>query len=288
MPAHDLLRHPAFTCKLMPEAVQFALARRRKVLKPAIGAEPAMRWTRQCAIRTNRSLLSGFLAGLTYLTSILSHNSHLVDARYYLPLFVLSVALAALPVTWAVKNVFAGKRIIASLLIFVIFAATCFGYPSRSGYNTVGINRSQRWDALHFADHPRRYRRQNLSRAHKGRHFAAQKDFAELVGSHPGIVLSSIDPVYLNALLPDGCVAAPLDGDHNYHFSKIWHYDRPEALALVEQGLGRGLPIYALFVPIKEKTTQQSRLPALPGYKWTISNNSSGNALVLQLSPIEY
>ncbi|HJY53523.1 MAG TPA: hypothetical protein VKD89_05810, partial [Candidatus Udaeobacter sp.] len=48
-------------------------------------------------IRTNRSLLSGFLAGLTYLTSILSHNSHLVDARYYLPLFVLSVALAALP-----------------------------------------------------------------------------------------------------------------------------------------------------------------------------------------------
>src|SRR5262245_21801708 len=137
MPAHDLLRHPAFTCKLMPEAVQFALARRRKVLKPAIGAEPAMRWTRQCAIRTNRSLLSGFLAGLTYLTSILSHNSHLVDARYYLPLFVLSVALAALPVTWAVKNVFAGKRIIASLLIFVIFAATCFGYPSRSGYNTV-------------------------------------------------------------------------------------------------------------------------------------------------------
>jgi hypothetical protein len=73
-----------------------------------------------------------------------------------------------------------------------------------------------------------------------------------------------------------------------FGFSKIWHYDRPEALALVEQGLGRGLPIYALFVPIKEQTTQQSRLPALPGYTWTISNNSSGNALVLQLSPIEY
>jgi len=52
--------------------------------------------------------------------------------------------------------------------------------------------------------------------------------------------LSNIDPVYLNALLPDGFVAAPLDGDHNYRFSKIWHYDRPEALALVEQGLGRG------------------------------------------------
>jgi hypothetical protein len=224
-------------------------------------------------IRINRSLLSCFLAGLTYLSSILSHNSKLVDARYYLPLFVLSVALAALPVTWAVKSVFAGKRIIASLLISVIFVATCFGYPSRSGYNIVRINRSQTWDALHFADHPRRHRRYSFSRAQK---FAAQKQFAELVGSRPGIVLSNIDPVYLQALLPDGFVAAPLDGDHNYRFSKIWHYDRPEALALVEQGLDRGLPIYALFISINEMTSQQARLPALPGYEWTILNNSSG------------
>jgi hypothetical protein len=85
-----------------------------------------------------------------------------------------------------------------------------------------------------------------------------------------------------------GFVAAPLDGDHNYRFSKIWHYDRPEALALVEEGLGRALPIYALFVPINEMTSQLSRLTALPGYESTILNNSSGNALVLQLSPIEY
>jgi hypothetical protein len=73
-----------------------------------------------------------------------------------------------------------------------------------------------------------------------------------------------------------------------FGFSKIWHYDRPEALALVEEGLGRALPIYALFVPINEMTSQLSRLTALPGYESTILNNSSGNALVLQLSPIEY
>ena len=235
-------------------------------------------------VRTNSFILSAFMSGLTYLTSMLSHNSQLVDVRYYLPLLVLSVALAVLPVTWAAKNLFTGKRIIASLVVFVAFAAACLGYPSRSGYNAVGINRCQAWDALHFADPPHRYHRQSLSPAHKARAFFAQKNFAEFVGNRPGIVLSSIDPVYLNVLLPDRFVAAPLDGDHNYRFSEIWHYDRPEALALVKQGLDRGLPIYALFTSNKEMTTQQSRLPALPGYEWTILNNSGGEAVVLQLA----
>ena len=70
-----------------------------------------------------------------------------------------------------------------------------------------------------------------------------------------------------------------------FGFSKIWHYDRPEALALVEQGLGRGLPIYALFVPINEMTSQLSRLPALPGYEWTISGNCSKKSGCLAADP---
>jgi hypothetical protein len=237
-------------------------------------------------IRINGFVLSAFLSGLTYLISMLSHNSELVDARYYLPLLVLSVALAVLPVTWAAKNLFTGNRMIASLAISVIFAATCLGYPSRSGYNTVAINRSQAWDALHFVDRPPRHQKQNRSHAHKGAQFFAQKEFAELVDNHPGIVLSKIDPVYLNALLPDQFAAAPLDGDHNYCFSEIWHYKRPEALALVGKGLNRALPIYALFTSSKEMTTQQSRLPTPEGYHWAALKNSTPETAVLQLAPM--
>jgi hypothetical protein len=85
--------------------------------------------------------------------------------------------------------------------------------------------------------------------------------------------------------LSDQSVAAPLDGDHNYAFSKIWHYDRPQALALIEKGLDRALPIYALFTSTKEMTNQQSRLPTPLGYQWTVFN-SGAEAAILQLAPV--
>ncbi len=51
--------------------------------------------------------------------------------------------------------------------------------------------------------------------------------FLEEFGRQPGIVLSDIDPVYLNAFFPDWIVAAPLDGQHRYKFSRIWRYGPP-------------------------------------------------------------
>ena len=72
------------------------------------------------------------------------------DIRLYLPLLLLLIAVAALPVTWAAENLFTGKRIIVVLVVFALFSGACVGYPSRSGYNTSGIDRSQAWDALQF------------------------------------------------------------------------------------------------------------------------------------------
>jgi len=100
----------------------------------------------------------------------------------------------------------------------------------------------------------------------------------------PGIVLSDIDPVYLNALLPRSFVAAPIDGKHNYRYSYTWRYDRPEALALVKRALQQSLPVYALFVSRDEATTKESRLPAVPGYEWCILNDSGDK--ILRLAPV--
>jgi len=226
-------------------------------------------------IRLDRFVICTFLASLAFLAVILSHHYLLVDSRYYLPLLILSIAIAVLPVTWAAGNLFAGRRIIIALAIFVLFAAACLGFPSRSGYDTRGIDRSQAWDALHFAGPPGR-----------STQFAAQRDFARLLKGQPGIVLSDIDPVYLNALLPRSFVAAPIDGEHHYKWSLSWHYDRPEALALVDRGLKQSLPIYALFVSPDEMATKQSRLPAIPGYEWHVVNNSPGKATILKLAPV--
>ena len=226
-------------------------------------------------VRIDRFVICAVLASLAFLAVILSHNYRLVDARYYLPLLILSIAVAVLPVTWAAKNLFTGRRIIIALAIFVLFAAACLGYPSRSGYNTRGIDRSQTWDALHFADPPRR-----------SMQFAVQRYFANLLKRQPGIVLSDIDPVYLNALFPRSFVAAPIDGNHQYKWSLSWRYDRPEALALVEHGLEQSIPVYALFISQTEMVSKQSRLPIVPGYEWHILNNSPGKATILKLAPV--
>jgi hypothetical protein len=224
-------------------------------------------------IRVDRFAVCAFLASLNFLAIILSHHYRLVDARFYLPLLILLVAVAVLPVTWAAKNLFAGKRIISALTVSILFAGACVGYPSRSGYDTRDISRSQAWDALHFATPPS----QSIE-------FVAQKHFARRLGRQPGIVLSDIDPVYLNALLPRSFVAAPIDGKHHYKWSYLWRYDRPQALALVKRGLEQSLPVYALFVSQDQMITQQSRLPSLPGYEWRIFNNSSDKEAILKLT----
>ena len=226
-------------------------------------------------IRVDRFAVCSFLASLSFLAVILSHHYRLVDARFYLPLFILLVAVAVLPVTWAAQNILARKRIVTALIVLVLFAGACLGYPSRSGYNTRDIDRSQAWDALHFVTPPS----QSIE-------FVAQKDFARRLGRQPGIVLSDIDPVYLNALLPRSFVAAPIDGKHHYKWSYLWRYDRPQALALVERGLEQSLPVYALFVSQDQMTAQQSRLPNVPGYEWQILNDSNDKVAILKLTAI--
>ncbi len=214
------------------------------------------------------------LAGLSYFAATVSYLFGR-DARFYLPLLILLVAVAVLPVNWAARNLFAAKRFIAAVAVLLLFVAACLGYPSRSGYNRRGINRSQAWDALHFGDARR-----------PSPQFAAQRNFARLFKREPGIVLSDIDPVYLNAFFPRSLVAAPIDGKHHYKWSYKWRYDRPQALALVEHGLEQSIPIYALFISRSEMITEKPRLPAVPGYEWHVLDNSPGKATILQLGPI--
>jgi len=226
-------------------------------------------------IRVDRFTICACLAGLAFLAAPLSFIDTFVDTRYYLPLLLLLVSIAVLPVSWAINSLFSGKHIIAGLAIFVLFAAACLGYPSRSGYNTREIGRSQAWDAFHFTRPPR-----------QSEEFIAQRQFAEILGRQSGIVLSDIDPVYLNTLLPRSFVAAPIDGKHNFIWSETWHYGRPQALALVERGLEQSLPVYALFISQKEMTTQQSRLPSVRGYEWHVLSDSRAKAAILTLAPV--
>lgn len=198
------------------------------------------------------------------------------DGRFYLPILLLLVSLAVIPVTWAANNLFTRRWAGAALSVFVLLAGSCLGYPSRSGYNTPAINRFQAWDALHFTTSPT-----------ESTEFVAQKQFARQLGWQFGLILSDIDPVYLNALLPRSFAAIPIDGKHHYKWSYIWRYDRPQALALTQNALKQSIPIYALFVSRDEMIANESRLPSVFGYKWRVLDNSTDKAAILKLVPLQ-
>ena len=136
---------------------------------------------------------------------------------------------------------------------------SCLGYPSRSGYKSVRIDRFQAWDGVRF-------------KSLRGRsvRFDAQKQFAELFKDKPGIVLSDIDPAYLNALLPAGFVAAPIDEKQTLRWSPSWHYGKPQAEAVVRRGLANRSGERTLFRQTRCK--ECGAIATLEGYHWSESS----------------
>ena len=106
-----------------------------------------------------------------------------------------------------------------------------------------------------------------------------------MFGREPGIILADINPLFLNALLPDSFVAAHIDGERYVRFRNVVTYDRAQALALVKRALGESRPVYALFVSQKEMEEKAMRLPQIDSYAWVVAENLPAEAVVLKLSP---
>jgi hypothetical protein len=214
--------------------------------------------------------ISALLAASVYFVAIVTY--FYVDGRFYLPLFLLSVSLAVLPTEWAVRQALNGQFSIRAFGVLLLFLLSCIGYPSQSGFKPRA-GRSQAWDALHYANG-------------NGKSFwyEAQKQFVRFFRDTPGIVLSDIDPPYLNVLLPKPFVAAPIDERHNYPYSPFWHYGKPEAVRLVQSGLNHGIPVYALLLPSNNDDREVQRLPLIQGYSWRRSEKSNSRAVIMTLT----
>lgn len=222
-------------------------------------------------LRPTRFTFSAGLACLTFFGVTMTFA--FVDGRFYLPLLILLVAVAVPPIDWAIDQLVRRRHIVLAVCVIIIFGAACAGYPSQSGY-LPERGHWQAWDALRL-----RYT-EGLPVA-----FRAQKAFVQTIGQEPAIVLSDIDPVYLNAVLPKGFVAAPIDEKHHYRLSKLWRYGKSEAASLVRRGLANHLPVYALAVSPSEIASEVSRLPDIEGYQWVTVKVSNPSAAVVKLLP---
>jgi hypothetical protein len=221
-------------------------------------------------VRVRRFEISAFLAGIVYIMATVAFAYF--EVRFYMPVFFLLVALAVLPAEWAVGQVLERRFSIWGVGVSAIFLLSCIGYPSESGFKPKS-GRSQAWDALNNGNGDR-----------KSLRYEAQKEFIRLFRNAPGIVLSDIDPAYLNALLPKAFVAAPVDGNHDYCYSRLWHYGKAEAVQLVANGLGHATPVYALLLSSKDVDKDIKRLPLIEGYSWKRRNGTDTAAVIVTLT----
>lgn len=222
-------------------------------------------------IRVDRAFICLLVADLVFLGATAAYLYP--DGRYYLQLLILLIPVAVLPVIWALKNIARPRKMVAACSVLTLFVASCLGYPSRSGATGNYTNRFQTWDALNFA----KWSRNSLW-------FQAQKGFAAFYGRDPGLVLSDIDPVYLNALLSREFAAIPIDGQQLRQWSPVWHYRKSDAQQMVEHALQRPIPVYSLFISRKEAGANKGRLPHVDGYEWLETYADKG-AVVLKLMP---
>ena len=173
---------------------------------------------------------------------------------------------------WAVGQALKSRFSIWGVGVLAVFLLSCIGYPSQSGFKPKS-GRSQAWDALHYGNGNG-----------KSPRYEAQKEFIRFFRNAPGIVLSDIEPPYLNALLPKPFVAAPVDGKHDYCYSRLWHYGKAEAVQLVQSGLRHATPVYALLLSSRDVDQDVKRLPSIQDYSWKRSENSNTRAVILTLT----
>jgi len=114
--------------------------------------------------------------------------------------------------------------------------------------------------------------------------YEAQRESSRAFQDAPGIVLSDIDPPYLNVLLSKPFLAARIDDLHNYCYSRLWHYGKAEAIGLVQSGLDHATPVYALLLPpnIMIRTFRICRRSRV--YSWGRSEKSSTRAVIMTLT----
>jgi len=212
--------------------------------------------------------ISAFLSTASFFLATIAF-SH-ADVRYYLPVLFLLIGLAVLPAEWALQKAFRARFSIPVVGVLILSVLSCLGYPSQSGFPPKG-GRVQAWDALR-------------SRKGHGKSslFEAQEEFIQIFRQWPGIVLSDIDPAYLNALWPKEFAAAPIDSDHHYRYSKRWHYGHAEALQLVRNAMAKNVPVYVL-LSARGKEKGVERLPVIEGYHWQQSDKLISRAVVMTL-----
>lgn len=196
-----------------------------------------------------------------------------LDLRKFHTLAVLGVALAVLPVFRAL-NALAEHRPKRSIPILLLACCAVMGFPSTSGYPKRPW-RSQFLDGICIVP----YHRPRVSVDH-----VAANELLEQTQRGPCTVLTSINPVFVDSVLPSDYLVVPLDERHDFRHSPFWRFGTNEVQAVVRRALEGGEIPYALLSPRANYTSEVARLPAVEGRVWVPCPRVATNSLVWSLS----
>lgn len=198
------------------------------------------------------------------------------DIRMYVPLLILMALPAGLATGRAIESIIRGRNVVMSIVIVILFLGAVIGYPSQAGF----LQKSGQIQALYsLGIIPHRD-------GGKPRAYTAAMEMAKRYRDQPGIVLSFINPVFLNSVLPNGFTAAPVNGVHEYSHSRQWRYGSKDAAALARRGSEESLPVYALLTNNEKLKEEQEQLPSVPGWTWREVPANKEKAVILKLQPL--
>jgi hypothetical protein len=192
------------------------------------------------------------------------------DVRLYMPLLLLLVPVAALPVERAVEQCRTSKHWGGLACVVPLLCMSMLGYPSKGGYPPTA-GRCQLIDAIEYC----------VNEGFPANYYAAMQLGSTALSR--GVVLSDISPVYLNSLLPAQLAAAPIDEMNDYSGSAYWHYGRGDALRLSLAELEAGHAVYALEANRTKSQETLARLPTIEGFIWEKLDIKSDKAVAWRL-----
>lgn len=170
-------------------------------------------------------------SALLYVANV-AFSTPFADTRYWFPVFLLAiVASAALA-----QKVFAssGCRRWARIAFSLLITLSLVGYPAASGFpprvrgpHTGYILYLKHW-----------YR--------PAPHFAATRAFRRAYDAKAPLVLSPINPAYLNSILSPLTTAIPDQPLHDFRFSKRFRFEEPQIRSALRYAVASGRRVFHL------------------------------------------
>jgi hypothetical protein len=181
---------------------------------------------------------------------------YFIDVRMYFPIALLAIfPIATLAETYFDNT--SKQHAIVTFLLLVLLVVAIIGFPYRNSF-TGELKVSHSRELLN----PYRYI------GVKSVYYELVAFFKKRYGQSDALIVSSLNPVYVNSLLDSNVICIPQDDQHDYKFSKAFRFNRDDAIKAIKRAAERNKRVFYLSAKDVNVEELQAILPPLEGFQW--------------------